>query len=450
MDDATLSVSELAGLLRGALDMCFEAGVWVQGEIRSLTRSRSGHVYFDLVETPDDNSSGGSAGGDGSGAVIATISVALFADARERVNSIIKAHGNPMRMSDGVRIRIHGFLDYYPPMGRLQLKMASIDPEFTLGTMASARDALLAELARTGRLRANADRPLPAVPQRIGLVTSLGSAAHADMLRVFERSGLAFAIVEADTPVQGIGAERRIAAALRAVAAASCELVILARGGGAKTDLAVFDHAVVAEAIAGSAIPVFCGIGHEIDRSVADETAHTACATPTAAASAVVDIAEAWLARLAGHEQTLAHVGRRAATSAGRRLDGASRQLVRASGRVASSASGRLDQAAARAGVAARGRLRGAAARLDPLAARAGVAARGILRGAQSRTDSAQARVRALDPALALARGWSITRSADGAVLRSVADAPPGTQISTRLADGTIASTVSDVKTGDV
>ena len=128
--------------------------------------------------------------------------------------------------------------------------MSSIDPTYTLGKLAASKDALMAALSAEGLLRANAAQSLAPVPLRVGLVTSIGSAAHADISTVFERAGMAFTVVEVDTPVQGSGAEVPVAAAIRAADDAGVDVLLVARGGGSKTDLATFDHEVVARAIA--------------------------------------------------------------------------------------------------------------------------------------------------------------------------------------------------------
>ncbi len=293
-------------------------GVWVEGEIQGISRSRSGHVYFDLIESAET-----------SGAPpVASMPVVLFRDARERVNRLLKRHGDPIRMTDGVKIRIQGTVDFYPPNGRLQLRMSAIDPTYTLGVLAAEREALLRRLSESGMLRANARHAVPAVPLRVGVVTSIGSAAHADITTVFERSERAFTLVEVDTAVQGAGAERSIAAAIRAASEAGVDVVLVVRGGGSKTDLAVFDHADVADAIVHAPIPVFTGIGHDIDHSVADEVAHTAHTTPTAAAQAIVAVVDDWLARLASRETDIAHHTRRALASADDRLERLQRDVV--------------------------------------------------------------------------------------------------------------------------
>jgi len=406
VDDQTLTVSELGTVVRAALEVAMPYGVWVEGEISGITRSRNGHVYFDLTEPADSPGA----------APLATVPVVLFRDNRDRVNRLLKRHGDPIRMSDGVRIRIQGMVDFYSPQGRIQFRMSAIDPTYTLGRLAAERDALMAALSADGILRANARNSIPAVPLRVGVVTSIGSAAHADITTVFERTQ------------------------------AEVDVIIVARGGGSKTDLATFDHELVARAIAASPVPVITGVGHDIDRSVADEVAHTATTTPTAAAQLVVSRVAEWLARLAECEREVVAGGRRAVERADHRVELARRGVIAASLGAADRADERLAHNSKRLARAARRADQRARAQLDLAVARIDVARRHALRRAEDRIGLVEARVRALDPAIALARGWSITRTDDGAVVRSVADLAPGTTITTRVADGSASSTITQVE----
>jgi len=454
--DLTLTVGELARVLRWTLDEAFPCGVWVTGEIDGISRARSGHVYFNLVERAEHAAPGAPPA--------ASLNVVLFRDDKDRVNSTIKRHGNAIRMDDGLRVRVRGMLDFYPRRGQLQLRMTAIDPAHTLGAIAADRAALLQVLAAEGILRRNAGAVLAPVPLRVGLATSVGSAAHADVLRVLAGSGFAFQVFETDTPVQGAAAPEAVSAAIAAAAGADVDVVVLARGGGSRTDLVVFDHELVARAITACERPVFTGIGHDTDRSVADETAHTACSTPTAAARAVVQRVEAWLERLNDTGRSIAVRGRRALAAAEHRtgrvavdasrgaaaamgraernLDTAAQRLAH-TGRAATTRSGRRVAAVslrlAQAGSAAERRAGG---RLDRVSARLSVSGRHEIRHAQRRLDVVAARVRALDPALILGRGWSLTRRHDGALVRSVQDVSPGDDIVTHLSDGTLDSTI--------
>ena len=426
-------MAELCGLIRGVIEHTMPDDFWVTGEISGLNRARSNHVYFDLIEP-----------GEGPGAApSASLPVVLFRETRERVNRLLKRHGDPIRMSDGVSVRIQGRVDYYPRTGRVQLRMSSIDPTYTLGKLAAGKDALLAALSAEGVLKANAARPMAPVPLRVGLVTSVGSAAHADVSRVFDRAGLAFTVVEVDTPVQGSGAELSVAAAVRAADGGGVDVLLVARGGGSKTDLAVFDHEVVARAIAAASAPVVTGIGHDIDRSVADEVAHTATHTPTAAAQFVVGRVGLWLDQLADREHTLVAAGQRATQRAEQRVETVRSGVAVLTANVLDRNQQRLASRSVRLVRAARSSQRRAANQVAQGVARLEVAQRHGLTTAARRVDSAAAQVRAFDPALALARGWSITRDADGRVVRSISGVEVGDDVFTQLADGALTSTIT-------
>lgn len=433
MRQETLTVAELCGVIRGVIEHTMPDDFWVTGEISGLNRARSNHVYFDLIEP-----------GEGPGAApLASLPVVLFREARERVNRLLKRHGDPIRMSDGVSVRIQGRVDYYPPTGRVQLRMSSIDPTYTLGRLAVSKDALLAALSAEGILKANAARPLAPVPLRVGLVTSIGSAAHADVSRVFDRAGLSFSVVEVDTPVQGSGAELSVAAAVRAADGAAVDVLLVARGGGSKTDLAVFDHELVARAIASASVPVVTGIGHDIDRSVADEVAHTSTPTPTAAAQFVVGRVAVWLDGLADREHTLVVAGQRALHRTEVRVETARSGVAVLAANVLDRNDQRLASRCVRMVKAARSSQQRATAQVVQGLARLEVAQRHGLTTAARRVDSAAAQVRAFDPALTLARGWSITRHADGRVLRSTSGVAAGDDVTTQLADGVLTSTIT-------
>jgi exodeoxyribonuclease VII large subunit len=406
--DATYSVGELGEVLAMWARQAFPREVWVRGEIRNLSRPASGHVYFTLVECGDDRQ------------VTASLSVMLSRVMRPEVNALLTQTGGGVRMSDGTEVRLRGRLDWFAPRGQLNLRMSTIDPEYTLGRLAADRERLLRTLDVEGLLRANASLALPAVPLVIGLVTSAASAADADFIDELRGSGFGFHIVRADSRVQGSEAPASLAAALRAVAARGPDLVALVRGGGARTDLAAFDHELVARAIATLGIPVLTGVGHEIDRSVADEVAHAALKTPTACAQAIVALVRRYLDDV---DRRWAAIAARATVSLTRE-----QQL--------------LTRHARHASVAVEGALRVSSTTLDDRAARLARAAPRALAGATRTIDNIDARVRALDPMLTLARGWSITRRADGSLVRNATEVALGDELQTTLAGGEVRSTV--------
>ncbi len=441
----TFSVSELADTIGARLRSAFPDEIWVRGEIVNLSRAPSGHVYFSLA---DDGGGDGDDSADGrpSGSTAAQLSVMLRSRDKERVNRLLMKAGGNVRMTDGTDVRIRGRLDWYAPRGQLQFRMVSIDPAFTLGQLAAARAALLDQLRSEGLVGRNRSIPMPLLPLRIGVVTSSGSAAEADVLDELDRSGFAFHVRVADVRVQGPEAAGSIAGAIRWFADrtgdAVYDVLIVARGGGAATDLAAFDHELVARAVAESPIPVITGVGHETDRTVVDEIGHAAAKTPTAAAQLVVAVVAAARDRAEGVFASVI------ATADGR-LRRESEHLDRLAARASTGAIGatraeqnRIGHLADRLARASTGRLDRGLGALDDCGRRLRSASRRAVDDAERRLAHLAGRNAAVDPIRTMARGWSITRTADGSVLRSAGDAPPGSELLTTLADGTIHSTV--------
>lgn len=449
--EPTFSVGELSDAIGHAVRATFRHEVWVRGEIHDLSRPASGHVYLSLVEQREDGSR-------------AQLSVMLSAASKVGVNRALTRAGGAVRMVDGTEVRIRGRLDWYGPRGQLQLRMTAIDPAYTLGQLEVARAQLLGRLREEGLLDRQAALAMPAVPLRIGLVTSRGSAAEADFLDELRRSGLAFHVLSVDVRVQGAGAPRSVARGIASVAGRACDVIAVVRGGGARTDLAAFDDELVARTIARCPVPVVTGVGHETDRSVADEVAHRSEKTPTACAQLLVArvsdhlgrVEEAWgviarlaLRDLATHDAALRHHTRRAARGVETCLVEADQRLgrvaerVRRAGVVATTRSEqRLGRDLGRLRGTARVQLRDASTAVAGAERRLALRAPRVLAEAEREVDAVEARVRALDPQRALARGWSITTTADGQVVRAPGDVAPGDRLVTRLAGGEVRSTV--------
>lgn len=407
MPEVHLTVTELMSTAAEAIDGALGGPVWVDGEIAGPRESR-GHVYFDLVDRDD------------SGAVTAKVSIALWSRTRPKIEEKLREAGS-IRLQEGVRVRILGPLELWLPGGRLQLTMRDIDPSFTLEALESERDRVLAALRTEGLLERNRRCVVPPMPLRIALVTADESAAKADFLHSLEESGLPWQVAFIDSRVQGAGAEVTIAAALRTATRLDVDVVAMVRGGGSRLDLAVFDHELVARTIATLGLPVFTGIGHEIDTSVADVVAHTANKTPTACAESLVEIAmevvqrseEAWASIAAIVTDAL--------------------EAERA----------RLSSHARRAALGARSRLTVETHRMESFVERLERSTSTGLRAAAARLDVLGARTDAVDPVRTLARGWSITRTTAGTVVRRATEVAIGDELVTTLAEGSVTTTVT-------
>ena len=404
----TLSVSDVLGRARVVVEKAFGEEVWIEGELQNWPQNRreDGHLYFNLVESRAD------------GRVVGSLPVVLFAQNRRGIRVLLKRSGDKLRMADGLQVRLRGRITAYERTGQVQLRMTGIDPNHTMGLLAGERDRVMEALAKEGLLAANGRLPVVGPPLRVTVLTSRGSAAAEDFLHELGASGLGFDVTLVDVRVQGREAGPTIVAALAAVDAAGTDVVALVRGGGARTDLAAFDAEAIARAIAAVPVPLITGLGHEIDRAVADEVAHTSLKTPTACAAWLVGRVNDWVVAL---DDTWASIAARALTH----LDRADQRVHRAARRSVISSRRGLDRADQRH---------------HDLAAEIRRRTPRTLDRADQRLDQWAARVSAYDPTRTLARGWSITRTAAGTLVRSPADAPPGTALVTTVAEGAVAS----------
>lgn len=405
----TYTVPQLCSRITEVVEGVFKDEIWVQGSISGLSRSANGHVYFDLIESTEDVGQ----------STKAVLPVALFASSRHLVNKILRRAGG-VRMHDGIEIRIRGKVTYYPPQGRVQLVMSLIDPQFTLGQMASARQALMEKLQERGLLEKNQQLAFPLLPLKVALVTSDGSAAFADFVEELESSGYPFDVVLIDSRVQGIDAVPSLTNGIRTAFDLDVDVVVVTRGGGARSDLVAFDSERVATAIARCPYPVIVGVGHEVDRSVADEVAFTSCKTPTAAAALLVDAVAQFDGRLLGAAQRLNDLTALHLNATQHRLRSSGERLRSAANRVVDRNLLMLDHT--------NQKLHRAPSR--------------VIERADNQLANASVRLSALDPDAALRRGWTITRTADGQLVRSSEDVDVDSELVTRTANGTISSRV--------
>jgi exodeoxyribonuclease VII large subunit len=416
VSNPTYSVGELADAINETLRRGFSDGVWVRGEITGWS-DRGNHAYFTLAD-------------DSEGRGRAVVNVQFFANARMRLRPLLQKHR--LQLGDGMKVRVFGYLDYYAPNGRIGLKMADIDPRHTLGEIAQTREEVLRRLTAAGLLEANKRRPLSPIPLRVGVVASVGTAAWHDFHHELEQSRAGFQLTVIDTRVQGEFAEQMVAASIITLSRRTdLDAIVVIRGGGARNELSVFDGEGIARAIATSPIPVLTGLGHEVDRSVADEVAHTALKTPTACAGAE----QAWAAILRTSASSL--------TSESNDLSETAHRIARRTHAAVERADERLNMRVERLARVAPATIVRAAQQLAQIESQIMATAASAVQRSSDRLDVRASRVSALDPAVQLARGWSITRRADGKVIRSTAEVGEGDVLTTSIIDGTITSTAT-------
>ncbi|MCC5787910.1 MAG: exodeoxyribonuclease VII large subunit [Phycisphaerales bacterium] len=458
-EDAPLSVSALAAKIEGAL-RTLPPKLRVVGEVSGF-RDRT-HWYFDLKDA---------------GAVVNCV---MFASAAKR------AAYTPR---EGDEVVVSGQVDFYAKGGRVSLIVGSIQP-VGAGRLDLAFRQLCEELKAKGWFDESRKKPLPVFPRKIGIVTSRTGAALQDIIDTARRRCPAVELMVFDVRVQGEGSAPEVASAIRLLGekgpALGVEAIIVTRGGGSMEDLWAFNERAVAEAIVRCPLPVVAAIGHETDTTIAELVADLRCATPTQAAMRLIPDREALgrqldsLARRMGsgvarHLQTERHrlvsASRHPVLSdprsiidlASERLDARARRASGAAATRLAIARRRLDALALRlerhrpgvrhAKIGARlehlaQRLSAAAARrtrldLRPIESRLRQAIRADLRDHRVRLEGLERELEAVGPASVLRRGYSFTRLADGAVVRSVGQATPGAQLRTTVSDGEFTSTIS-------
>ncbi len=273
----TYSVSELTHAVRQSLEQQF-GRVWVEGEIADCTNSQ-GNIYFTLKD-----------GG-------AQLSAVLWRTDAARLR---------FKLTTGLHVLVKGRVSVYVPRGRYQLLADTVEPKGA-GALQVAFEQLKKRLQAEGLFDPARKRPLPMLPRRIGVVTSLEGAALRDVLRVLRTRRAPADIVISPTRVQGEGAGAEIARAIARVSrVAGVDVLIVGRGGGSLEDLWAFNEEVVARAIAAAPVPVIAAVGHEVDTTIADFVADVRAATPSQAAEIVMRQASDFRDRLAGARRQMA------------------------------------------------------------------------------------------------------------------------------------------------
>ena len=288
--------------------------------------------------------------------------------------------------------------------------------------MARRRREILTQLEADGILEDNKNLELPALMKRIAVVSSAGAAGYGDFCDqlVNNAFGLAFEVRLFPAVMQGTNVEASVLAALEAICdePERWDCVVIIRGGGATSDLSDFDSYSLAAAVAQMPLPVVVGIGHERDETVLDFVAHTRVKTPTAAAAFLIDHGTEQLALLDELQQRIVRSTQLAVQSSLFKVQGVEPRITRAARLV----------------------IQGSMLKVQSIEPRFARAVRHILESSKLRAQSLEARVAALDPELQLRRGYSLTYTDDGRLVRSVADVHEGDTIITRIADGDLLS----------
>ena len=413
IDEPVYQVGEFYELLTAHLEAAFgrRRPHWVRGEIAKVYEK--GHVYIDLVDA-------GSAASDTKRPVLnAHCWATPWAPLKRRLAS------EGVTLAAGMVVSFFGYVDLYAPQGRIGFTISEVDVEGLLGDVARRRQELIARLADEGLLEANKRVPLAAVPLRVGLVASPGTEGFQDFTGQLLTSGYGFEITLVKSLVQGDQAPPQIVNALGTLDDFGVDVICVVRGGGSKGDLACFDDERVARAIAACRVPVFTGIGHTGDESVADLVAHTRAITPTKLGEELVGLVDVWYqTRVRQPAARVLDLALDVVEGAGDYLGERRRTLI----------------------FAVRDRLRAETRLLQSTRQRLLIQGRHLLSTATQALAGQRLLVAAYDPSRRLAQGWSIVSDASGNVIRSLSGVALGDEVRVRVSDGSFASTVTEVE----
>ena len=277
-DERYITLRELQLRIKQVLEGQFALPLWVSAEIAEIKLNRSGHCYLELVEKGGDN-----------GVPTAQARAVIWRSHYARIAGYFEAETG-QRLDAGIRILAKVLVTYHEIYG-FSLQITDIDPSYTLGDMERQRQQTIAQLQQEGVWEMNREVPMPAVVQRVAIVSSAQAAGYQDFLKELARSPYRFDLTLFEAYMQGAAAEESIIEALCTIAehAEEFDAVVMIRGGGSRSDLNCFNAYRLCAHIAQFPLPVVTGIGHDKDTSVADMVAHTALKTPTAVAGWLVE-----------------------------------------------------------------------------------------------------------------------------------------------------------------
>ena len=409
----SFSVLQLGNFLKDGLNNLFPQDFWIEGQISNFRIvPKSGHAYFDLIDPISEQGS----------QPMGKFSVALWNSQRSEIDRTLQ-NKSELILANDINVKILAHLDFWPPGGRLQLIMRDVDPQFTFGHLAQEKEKLLQNLKTEGLTERNKLHIISKPALNIALITSIGSAAYADFCDELLNSNFSFNVLARDTRMQGEGSASDIEEGLKIVTSYQPDVIAIIRGGGSTSDLLSFDSESLARAIANSSIPIFTGIGHEIDQSIADVVAHTSYKTPTACAVGLVETVNEFIEKILAIKTA----------------------IINLSHNKISLAQSHHSNLYSRTVTIAKTSLFNSNENLKGVKERISVIVPNIIKRNGDKLHGFEDQIRALDPKRLLARGWSITRTQNGEIISSTNNLFKGDEIETIFEDGTVKSTINEV-----
>lgn len=407
------SLLELNRLVRATIEDTLCEQYWLEAEIGQIGEN-NGHCYLEFIQKVE-----------GHNTPVARAKAKCWRNVWGSVRPYFE-HTTGQTLTLGMKVLVLVHPDFHEAFGFSWI-VDDIDPRFTLGDMARRRQEIIRQLKAEGVFDLNRELPLPLFTQRIAVISSSTAAGYGDFCRQLEENkrGFRFSVTLYESLMQGEGVERGIISALDKINAHidDYDCVVIIRGGGATSDMSGFDSLLLAENVANFPLPVITGIGHDRDECILDMVSHMRVKTPTAAAAFLIDRLE----------------------QVARRIDDAAERITSYVQHRMEIEKIRLSRAAERIPILFSLVKSKQENKMETLNQRIASAVQRLIDRRRHTLDILEQRTKSLDPTLLLQRGYSITL-VNGHALRSPSAVKPGDIIVTRLADGTVKSTVNETK----
>ena len=407
------SLLELNRLVRATIEDTLCEQYWLEAEIGQIGEN-NGHCYLEFIQKVE-----------GHNTPVARAKAKCWRNVWGSVRPYFE-HTTGQTLTLGMKVLVLVHPDFHEAFGFSWI-VDDIDPRFTLGDMARRRQEIIRQLKAEGVFDLNRELPLPLFTQRIAVISSSTAAGYGDFCRQLEENkrGFRFSVTLYESLMQGEGVERSIISALDKINTHidDYDCVVIIRGGGATSDMSGFDSLLLAENVANFPLPVITGIGHDRDECILDMVSHTRVKTPTAAAAFLIDRLE----------------------QVARRIDDAADRITSYVQHRMEIEKMRLSRAAERIPILFSLVKSKQENKMETLNQRIASAVQRLIDRRRHTLDILEQRTKSLDPTLLLQRGYSITL-VNGHALRSPSAVKPGDIIVTRLADGTVKSTVNETK----
>ena len=405
----SISLFELNEHIRRALALNFPDAVWIRAEVGQLKESR-GHFYFNLVQKSEETDE-----------LIARSDAVLWG---RKFKSLARQHGSLINdlLQEGLELLLKVQVEFHESFG-FKLMVEDIDPNFTLGKLAIERQKVLGKLKKKRLLEKNSLLATPTVLQRIAVLSNSTAAGYHDFINQIQSNtyGHDYELELFPIALQGAKVEGEILEKFEIISNRKKEFdcVVIIRGGGSKIDLAAFDSFEIGKTIANFKLPVFTGIGHEIDEGIADYVAHTALKTPTAVAEFIISHNAYFEEQLMRNWLQIREINTQILREAKLQLENIHQNIKHLS----------LEN------------IRNQKRMIDYMEQEIPRAAKGVLKTEKSKVDNLEKLCKTLSPEQILNRGYSITTK-NGKVIKDAKELKKGAVVKTILKKGTIKSKI--------